>query len=50
MALSWILRDGKVTSVLIGASRPSQVADNVEAIYKTQFTSEEINAIYDIVK
>ena len=50
MALSWILRDGKVTSVLIGASRPSQVVDNVEAIYKTQFTSEEINAIYDIVK
>ena len=41
MALSWILRDGVVTSVLIGASRPSQILDNIKAVENTSFTEEE---------
>lgn len=45
MALSWILRDGIVTSVLIGASKPSQILDNVKAIENTNFTAEELSAI-----
>ena len=35
MALSWILRDGIVTSVLIGASRPEQILDNIAAVNNT---------------
>lgn len=45
MALSWILRDGIVTSVLIGASKPSQILDNVKATENTHFTAEELSAI-----
>ena len=41
MALSWILRDGIVTSVLIGASKPSQILDNIKALENTAFSSEE---------
>ena len=45
MALSWILRDGKVTSVLIGASKASQIIDNIKAIQNTHFTAEELAQI-----
>ena len=45
MALSWILRDGIVTSVLIGASKPSQILENVKAIENTEFDPEELRAI-----
>lgn len=45
MALSWILRDGEVTSVLIGASRPSQILDNVGIVHGTAFTADELQAI-----
>ena len=45
MALSWVLRDGVVTSVLIGASKPSQILDNVKAIENTHFTDEELDLI-----
>ncbi len=45
MALSWILKDGYVTSVLIGASRPSQILDNIKAIENTNFTNEELKEI-----
>ena len=38
MALAWILRDGKVTSVLIGASKPSQILDNIKAAENLSFT------------
>ena len=41
MALSWILRDGIVTSVLIGASKPSQILDNIKALENTVFSQEE---------
>ena len=45
MSLSWILRDGVVTSVLIGASRPSQILDNVKAVENISFTEEECRRI-----
>ena len=41
MALSWILRDGIVTSVLIGASKPSQILYNIQALANTAFSDEE---------
>lgn len=45
LALSWVLRNGKVTTVLIGASRPEQIAENVEAVNKMNFSEEEIARI-----
>ena len=49
MALSWILKDDKVTSVLIGASKPEQILDNVKIIGHTGFTEEELRKIDTIV-
>lgn len=49
MALAWILRDGKVTSVLIGASRPEQILENVKALEKIEFSGEELQAIEEIL-
>ncbi len=48
MALSWILKDGIVTSVLIGASRPSQILDNIGALKNTSFAEEELRKIDEI--
>ena len=45
MALAWILKDGDVCSVLIGASRPEQILDNVKAIQNCRFTEEELKQI-----
>ncbi|MBQ1823021.1 MAG: aldo/keto reductase [Lachnospiraceae bacterium] len=45
MALAWILRDGIVTSVLIGASRPAQILDNIKAIDHLTFSEEELQEI-----
>ena len=45
MALSWVLRDGVVTSVLAGASRPEQILDNIRATGNTAFTEEELAQI-----
>ena len=45
MAIAWVLRDRRVTSALIGASRPEQVADCVAALKTSAFTAEELNAI-----
>lgn len=45
MALSWILKDGQVTSVLIGASKPSQILDNIGALKNTSFSEEELKKI-----
>lgn len=49
LALSWVLREGKVTTVLIGASRCEQIEENVQAIYKTDFSYDEIAAIENIL-
>lgn len=48
MALAWVLKDGVVTSVLIGASKPSQILDNIEAINNTAFSAEELKRIDEI--
>jgi len=48
MALAWVLRDQAVTSVLIGASKPSQIIDNVGVLGNTVFTEEELRKISEI--
>lgn len=45
MALAWVLRDKVVTSVLIGASKPEQILDNIKSIQNTSFSADELNAI-----
>lgn len=47
MALAWILRDGKIASVLIGASKSSQIIENINAIKNTSFTDDELKMIDD---
>ena len=42
MALSWLLRDERVTSVIIGASSVSQLQDNLKAVENLDFTEEEL--------
>ena len=49
MALSWALRDGEVTSVLIGASKPSQITENCQIVNAAPFTAEELTKIEDIL-
>lgn len=49
MALAWILRDGDITSVLIGASRSSQILDNIGMIRNTSFSEEERKKIDGIL-
>lgn len=48
MALAWVLRDGIVNSVLVGASRPEQILDNIQAVQNTHFTAEELARIDQI--
>jgi len=48
MAISWILKDNRITSVLIGASKTEQILDSVKAIENTQFSEEELNKINEI--
>ena len=50
MALSWILFNSSVATVLIGASRPEQIEENVKCIDNLDFTYEEIKQIDDILK
>lgn len=48
MALAWVLRDGVVTSVLIGASKPEQILDNVKVAENANFSDEELERIEKI--
>lgn len=50
MACAWNLRGGKLTSVLLGASKPAQIIENVGALAKLDFTSDELNAIENALK
>lgn len=50
MALAWILKDKRVTSVLIGASRPEQVIDSIRCLENYSFTTEELNRINAILR
>ena len=49
MALSWVLKDTAVTSVLIGASSSEQILDDLKCIDNTEFSAEELKMIDDIV-
>jgi len=49
MAIAWTLRDGRVTSALIGASRPEQIAENVRALASGPLTAKELSAIDSIL-
>ena len=49
MAISWILKDGRITSVLIGASKTSQILDSVKATENTTFSEEELTRINSIL-
>ena len=50
MALSWVLRDNVITSALIGASRPQQIIENIEAVHAAPFTESELSRIDEILK
>ncbi|ULO10522.1 L-glyceraldehyde 3-phosphate reductase [Paenibacillus sp. 19GGS1-52] len=50
LALAWTLRGGKITSALIGASRVSQIEENIAALTYTEFTHEELERIETILK
>lgn len=50
MALAWVLREGRVTSALIGASKVSQIEENVAALDNLSFTTEELKRIEEILK
>lgn len=49
MALSWILKDKRVTTVLIGASKPEQITDSLQALKNTSFSYGELTAIDKIL-
>lgn len=50
MALSWVLRDNEVTSVLIGASKPDQILENCQIVKAAAFSGEELKAIEAVLK
>lgn len=45
MALAWILKDSRITSVILGASKPKQVTDAASAINDYHFSNDELNTI-----
>lgn len=49
MALAWVLRDGRITSALIGASRVEQIEQNVAALNNLAFSPNELGRIDTIV-
>jgi L-glyceraldehyde 3-phosphate reductase len=50
MALAWILKDPRISSVLIGVSKPEQVLDSIRCLENYSFTSEELDRINAILK
>ncbi|PJJ59915.1 L-glyceraldehyde 3-phosphate reductase [Hymenobacter chitinivorans] len=50
MALAWLLKDERVTSVLIGASRPEQLTDSLQCLHNLQFTPDELTAIEQVLQ
>jgi L-glyceraldehyde 3-phosphate reductase len=50
MALSWILKDERITSVLIGVSKPEQVTDSIKCLDNIKFSDEELKLINSILK
>jgi L-glyceraldehyde 3-phosphate reductase len=49
MALAWILKDQRMTSLIIGASKPEQVTDSIQCLKNNSFTTDELNAIEEIL-
>lgn len=49
MALAWVLRDERVTSVIVGASSVKQLADNLQALNLLEFTTDELNEIEELL-
>lgn len=49
MSLAWVLREGRITSALIGASKVSQIEENVKALDQLDFSSEELASIEKIL-
>lgn len=50
MALAWLLKDNRITSVLIGVSKPEQVLDSIGCLKNYTFSVEELERINDILK
>lgn len=50
MAIAWLLKDERVTSVLVGVSKVSQLEDNIAGLENLKFTSEELQQIERILK
>ena len=50
MALAWVLKDERITSIILGASKPQQVTDAIEAIKNYHFTGEELEKIESVLK
>ncbi len=50
MALAWILKDQRITSVLVGVSKSEQLLDSIRCIENYSFTNEELNRINNILK
>lgn len=50
MAIAWLLKDSRITSVLIGVSKPEQLDDNVAAVKNSTFSQEELASIESILK
>ena len=50
MAIAWILRDERITSVLVGASRSSQLLDSIKALDTLEFDAQILLKIEEILK
>jgi L-glyceraldehyde 3-phosphate reductase len=50
MAIAWLLKDNRVTSVLVGASSPKQMLDNIGTVKKLGFEKEELVKIEEVLK
>lgn len=49
MAISWLLKDPRITTVLVGVTRPEQLSDNVKAVQNINFSSSELEEIRKII-
>lgn len=49
MALAWLQKDKRITSVLIGASSVKQLCNNIDCLQNTDFSHDELNAIEKIL-
>ncbi len=50
MAIAWILKDPRITSVILGASKPGQITDSLKAISNYEFSSQELYLIDNILR